>query len=345
MSAASRPTSCGVTRLPQRNSRSPIASRNSAALWKRSSTRLASALRRIVSSSGGRSLGVLVEPIEAPVAHHQQHVEIVGGGEQAPAHDHLGQHDADREQIAAAVEHAAHHLLGRHVAVLALERAGLGLRLALLRVGDAEVAQLDVAAPGDEDVRRRDVAVDQAHGPALGVAGVVGVVERVQHLHRDEHGRWAWAAGSACWPTARSSASASKPSMNSSAMKYWPFTSPKSMTWTIFGWMSCAVSFASSMNIETKFLSAARCGRIRLMTSDLLEAVGRRDLRLEDLRHPPRRQPFGQRVPPKRRGKSFFSLRWYHLSTITRGNNRIKRPAAALCDGQARSVPCRCGLR
>ena len=39
------------------------------------------------------------------------------------------------------------------------------------------------------------------------------------------------------------------------------------MTWTIFGWMSCAVSFASSMNIETKFLSAARFGRIRLMTT------------------------------------------------------------------------------
>ena len=73
---------------------------------------------------------------------------------------------------------------------------------------------------------------------------------------------------------ARSRARASKPSMNSRAMKYWPFTSPKSMTWTIFGWMSCAVSLASSMNIETKVLSAARCGRIRLMTSELLEAVG-----------------------------------------------------------------------
>ena len=50
-------------------------------------------------------------------------------------------------------------------------------------------------------------------------------------------------------------------------MKYWPFTSPKSKTWTIFGCTSCAVSFASSMNIATKVLSAARCGRMRLMTS------------------------------------------------------------------------------
>ena len=165
-----------------------MASRNSAALWKRSSTRLASALRSERVQLGRQILGVFVQPIEAPVAHHQQHVEIVGGGEQPPAHDHLGQHDADGEQIAAGVEHVAHHLLGRHVAVFALQRAGLGLRFALLGVGDAEVAQLHVAPAGDEHVRGRDVPVDQAHGPALGVAGVVGVVQGVQHLHGDEHG-------------------------------------------------------------------------------------------------------------------------------------------------------------
>ncbi len=56
------------------------------------------------------------------------------------------------------------------------------------------------------------------------------------------------------------------PSMNSSAMKYWPATSPKSRIWTIFGCFSCAVSLASSMNIDTNVRSAARCGRIRLMT-------------------------------------------------------------------------------
>ena len=64
----------------------------------------------------------------------------------------------------------------------------------------------------------------------------------------------------------RSRPSASKPSTNSSAMKYWPSTSPNSRIWTIFGWVSCAVSLASSMNMATKLGSAARCGRIRLMT-------------------------------------------------------------------------------
>ncbi len=68
------------------------------------------------------------------------------------------------------------------------------------------------------------------------------------------------------WAAMRSRPRASNPSMNSSAVKYWPFTSPKSRIWTIFGWVSCAVSLASSMNIATKLGSAARCGRIRLMT-------------------------------------------------------------------------------
>mgnify|MGYP000229841170 CR=1 FL=1 len=84
---------------------------------------------------------VLVEPLEPAVAHHQQHVEIGRRREEPAAHEHLGEHDADGEQIAAAVELTAHHLLGRHVPVFALERSGLRLRLALLRVRDTDTAE------------------------------------------------------------------------------------------------------------------------------------------------------------------------------------------------------------
>jgi hypothetical protein len=119
----------------------------------------------MASRCGRNVLAVLVPAFEAPVAHHEQNVEVVGRAEQPLAHEHLGQHDADREDVAAAVEIAARDLLGRHVAILALERTGLGLGFALLRVRDAEVAQLHVAAPGDEDVGGRDVAVDEVHGP------------------------------------------------------------------------------------------------------------------------------------------------------------------------------------
>jgi len=48
------------------------------------------------------------------------------------------------------VQFRAPDLFGRHVAVLAFQRAGLGLGLALLRVSDSEVAQFYVTALGDE---------------------------------------------------------------------------------------------------------------------------------------------------------------------------------------------------
>ena len=179
--------SAALTRLPASYRYSASSSRNSAPLWWRSARIL---LQRVAHDAIQRRRQIaaeLVEPIGARVAHHQQHVEIRRRRVEPPAHQHLGQHDADREQIAAPVEHAAGHLLGRHVAVLALERAGLGLRLALLRVRDAEVAQLHVAALGNEDVRRRDVAVDDLHRAPFHVARVVRVVQRLEHLHDDEH--------------------------------------------------------------------------------------------------------------------------------------------------------------
>ncbi len=54
---------------------------------------------------------IAIQPIEVRVAHHQQHVEIVRRREQTPPHEHLGQHDADGEQIAARVHRRPHHLL------------------------------------------------------------------------------------------------------------------------------------------------------------------------------------------------------------------------------------------
>ena len=58
----------------------------------------------------------------------------------------------DGEDVGAAVEGQAADLLGRHVGELALERAGAGLARLLGRLGDAEVDDLDVALPRDEDI-------------------------------------------------------------------------------------------------------------------------------------------------------------------------------------------------
>jgi hypothetical protein len=70
-----------------------------------------------------------------------------------------------------------------------LERAGLRLRLAALRVRDAEVAQLHVAALRQEDVRGRDVAMHDVHRLALHVARVVRVVEGLEDLVDHEDGQ------------------------------------------------------------------------------------------------------------------------------------------------------------
>jgi hypothetical protein len=132
---------------------------------------------------------VLVEAGQPGVTHHEQHVELVGGGEQAAPGQHLGQQHADREHVGPVVDRDLLDLLGRHVAVLALERARLALvrALGVARAGDAEVDQLDVATRRQQDVRRRDVAVDHAHRLAIVGGQVVGVLERVEHLVRDPH--------------------------------------------------------------------------------------------------------------------------------------------------------------
>ena len=150
---------------------------------------LAQRLAQDVIEAGRDVAAELIEPRQLGVAHHQEHVELGGGGEQPPTAQHLGQHHADREQIAAGVDRLLDHLLGRHVAVLALERARLGAVVPPGAGGarDAEVDELDVAASGQEQVRRRDVAVDHAEIVAGVVAQVVREVEGVEDLVADPH--------------------------------------------------------------------------------------------------------------------------------------------------------------
>jgi hypothetical protein len=147
-------------------------------------------LERLADDVGEAGLevgAVLLEPRQLGVAHHQQHVELVGGGEQPAPGQHLGEDDADREQVGALIEGLLDDLLGRHVTVLALERAGLALvgALRIERPGDAEIDQLDVAAHRQQHVGGRDVAVDDAERLARLVGEAVGVVERVEDLVDD----------------------------------------------------------------------------------------------------------------------------------------------------------------
>ena len=77
-------------------------------------------------------------------------------------------------------------LLGRQVRRLALHHAADARDVqAALRLGDAEVDDLHEAAGRHEDVRRRDVAVDEVQRPALRVAQLVRVVQPVEDVRGD----------------------------------------------------------------------------------------------------------------------------------------------------------------
>ena len=98
------------------------------------------------------------------------------GAERAPARQELVEHAADAEQVGAAVDLGAFHLLGRHVVGGADDRAGPGHR----RGGEprhAEVHDLHRAVVVQEDVGGLDVAVHDA--------GLVSVCQPRQHLHQD----------------------------------------------------------------------------------------------------------------------------------------------------------------
>ena len=104
--------------------------------------------------------------------------------EQPLDREHLVHHDGEREHVAAAIERLAEDLLGRHVRVLALDRAGARPRVRAARLRDAEVEQLHGAVGAHHDVRRRHVAVDDAEQRAVGAARLVRGVQALARLAR-----------------------------------------------------------------------------------------------------------------------------------------------------------------
>ena len=108
--------------------------------------------------------------------------------------EHLVQHRAEGEDVASAIHRPAFGLLGRHVGGRAENRSPLGPQicrnrrrrvvpgLRLDQLGQAEVHELRLAALREHDVRRLDVAVDDAGGVrgAERARDLDGVVERLR---------------------------------------------------------------------------------------------------------------------------------------------------------------------
>src|SRR5690606_27122404 len=83
----------------------------------------------------------------------------------------------------------AGYLFGREIRVLALQHVARGgARVAQRRTRDAEVAELYVAVLGEIDVRRRDVAVNDAERAPFVVAEAVHASEGLADLAGDGDG-------------------------------------------------------------------------------------------------------------------------------------------------------------
>ena len=97
--------------------------------------------------------------------------------------------DAGAEEIAAVVDPLPARLLRAHVVDLAFDGPGLGVACPLLGAGDAKVAELDLAQPGQQHVLRADVPVHNAERLAVFVAATVGVIEPGADFSDDEAGK------------------------------------------------------------------------------------------------------------------------------------------------------------
>lgn len=98
--------------------------------------------------------------------------------ERPPAGEHPVQHDASRIEVGPLVDALASNLLGRHVGGRADDCPRLR-QAAAVEMGDAEIGDLDPPAAGQDDVRRLDVAMDDAV-----LVAVLQPGEQPRHDHR-----------------------------------------------------------------------------------------------------------------------------------------------------------------
>ncbi len=118
-------------------------------------------------------VAVALEHAQVGLVDAGEDVQLVAPREERAREQHLGQHDADRKQIAARIHLRANHLFGRHVAHLALELAGIGAAVDERAAHDAEVGELHLSGATDQDIAGGDVAVHDAERATLLVAGLV----------------------------------------------------------------------------------------------------------------------------------------------------------------------------
>ena len=132
--------------------------------------------RREVGPDGGQRRRLLADVL-------QRDLEGVAAAERRVAGEHLIAGDAERVDVAAVIDGLALDLLGAHEQRRAHRGAGRREIDGLVRgeaARQAEVGHLRLALPGQQDVLRLDVAVDD---PQL-----AGLVQGGRHLPHDAQG-------------------------------------------------------------------------------------------------------------------------------------------------------------
>ncbi len=127
---------------------------------------------------GGHVAVDLGERGDDGVADHAHRLEVGLALEEAAAGEHLPEDDAHagEDVVDPLVDRLLHHRLGRQVAELALDDAGVAGGELARGLGEAEVHDLHLAVAGDEHVGGGDVAVDDVEGLAVDLE-LVGVGE------------------------------------------------------------------------------------------------------------------------------------------------------------------------
>ena len=92
---------------------------------------------------------------------HPNQLHVVFSREKLSANQHFPEHDRQSELIGSVIEILEpHRLFGREVRRLALDGSHLGLLFVHFRLHDAEVDDLHLAIISNQDVLRRNVAMD-----------------------------------------------------------------------------------------------------------------------------------------------------------------------------------------
>src|SRR5438105_9328843 len=139
-----------------------------------------------VGEAGGKVAAELLDGRYPSGAHHLLQLFRILALEGATVGEDLVEDHGGAPEIDARRERRAIELLGSEVGQLSPQGPAVVLVAQRPHLGDAEIAELDLAEPRDEEVRGRDVAVDDVQVQAGGAARLVRVAERVADAPPDE---------------------------------------------------------------------------------------------------------------------------------------------------------------